>query len=199
MTHIILSAVVVSSIALVAALVLSMIQPTVSIWPAPQKNERAWRVRLIGHRVIGVLVALTGVVTLVLALLDSGSLNLLATLRWLIGPLLLGFGAVLGLWGYFQLGVEVSQGALGALEVSGPYRYSRNPQYVGAIGVLFGFALLCASKLGLLAAAASSIWFVTAPFAEEPWLRRHLGARYDEYARSSPRYLGFPRRSRGSA
>jgi protein-S-isoprenylcysteine O-methyltransferase Ste14 len=199
MREIILIAIVVSSFALVATLVFSMMQPTVSIWPAPQENERAWRVRLIGHRVTGVLVALTGVVTLILALLDSGSLSLPATLRWLIGPLVFGFGAVLGLWGYLQLGVEVSQGAIGSLEVSGPYRYSRNPQYVGAIGVLLGFALLCASKLGLLAAAASSLWFLTAPFAEEPWLRRHVGARYDDYTSSSPRYLGLPRRSRGAA
>jgi protein-S-isoprenylcysteine O-methyltransferase Ste14 len=34
---------------------------------------------------------------------------------------------------------------------------------------------------------------IFAPFAEEPWLRRHLGAVYDEYVKSSPRYLGFRR------
>jgi len=55
------------------------------------------------------------------------------------------------------------------------------------------------TKLGLLAGAASSIWFVMAPFAEEPWLRRHLGARYDDYMKLSPRYLWFPRRGRGAA
>lgn len=111
----------------------------------------------------------------------------------------LAFGATFGLWGYLQLGPTASQGALAPLEASGPYRYSRNPQYVGAIAVLLGFALLCASKLGLLAGAVCSIWFITAPFAEEPWLRRHLGIPYEEYAKSSPRYLGLARRSRGAA
>lgn len=199
MRHLVFSAVVLSSATLVGALIFSIAQPTVSVWPAPHENGRAWRVRLLVHHVAGMLVALTGVGALALAFLDRGSLDLPAGLRWLVGPAILGFGAVFGLWGYVRLGANASQGAIAPLEVSGPYRYSRNPQYVGAIGVLLGFALLCASNLGLLAGAASSIWFVTAPFAEEPWLRRNLGARYDEYVKSSPRYLGFPRRGRGAA
>jgi len=199
MRYVVFSAVVVSSATLVGALIFSIAQPTVSVWPAPHEDERAWRVRLVVHRVAGVLIALTGVGVLVLALLDRGSLYLPAGVRWLVGPAILGFGATFGLWGYVRLGANTSQGAIAPLEVSGPYRYSRNPQYVGAISVLLGFALLCASKLGLLAGAASSIWFLSAPFAEEPWLRHHLGARYDEYVKSSHRYLGFPRRRRGAA
>ncbi len=199
MRHLVFWAVVVSSTTLVGALIFSIAQPTVGVWPAPHENERAWRLRLVTHRVAGVLVALTGVGALVLSLLDRGSLHFPPGFRWLIGPALLGFGATFGLWGYVRLGARASQGAIAPLEVSGPYRYSRNPQYVGAIGVLLGFPLLCASKLGLLAGAASSIWFVTAPFAEEPWLRRHLGARYDEYVESASRYLGFPKRGSGAA
>jgi protein-S-isoprenylcysteine O-methyltransferase Ste14 len=199
MRHLVFSAVVVSSATLVGALVFSIVQPTVSLWPTPHEKERAWRLRLVAHHVAGVLVAFTGVGALALAFLDRASLDLPAGFRWFVGPAILGFGAVFGLWGYVQLGASASQGAIGPLEVSGPYRYSRNPQYVGAIGVLLGFALLCASKLGLLAAAACSTWFVTAPFAEERWLRRRLGALYDEYVKSSPRYLGFPKRGRGAA
>jgi protein-S-isoprenylcysteine O-methyltransferase Ste14 len=197
MLQIVFSAVVVSSAALVGALILSIAQPAVSVWPTPRENGRAWRVRLIVHRVAGALVVIAGAGALALAALDRGSLHLPPSLTWLVGPAILGFGATFGLWGYLRLGAHASQGAIASLEVSGPYRYSRNPQYVGAVGVLLGFALLCASKLGLLAGAASSVWFVTAPFAEEPWLRRPLGARYDEYAKSSPRYLGLPRRGRG--
>jgi protein-S-isoprenylcysteine O-methyltransferase Ste14 len=196
MRYVLFSAVVVSAATLVGALVLSIAKPTVSVWPAPQEKERAWRARLMVHRVTGALVALAGVGALCLAVLDRGSLHLPARLGWLIGLAILAFGATFGLWGYLRLGPSASQGALAPLEASGPYRYSRNPQYVGAIAVLLGFALLCASKLGLLAGAACSIWFITAPFAEEPWLRRHLGVRYDEYAKSSPRYLGFARRRR---
>jgi protein-S-isoprenylcysteine O-methyltransferase Ste14 len=197
MSNSILAAVAASSAILVGALILSIAKPTVGVWPAPREHERAWRARLVVHRIAGVLVALTGAGALALALLDRGSLHLPAGFRWIVGPAVLAFGALFGLWGYVRLGANASLGAMASLEASGPYRYSRNPQYVGAIGVLLGFALLCASELGLLAGAASSIWFVTAPFAEEPWLRRHLGARYDEYVKSSPRFLGCPSRGRG--
>ena len=78
-------------------------------------------------------------------------------------------------------------------------RYSRNPQYSGAIGVLLGFGLLCGSKLALLAGAACSTWFVTAPFAEERWLRQQLGPSYEEYLRLVPRFLGLPRRGNDAA
>ena len=196
MRHILFLAVVISSTVLVGALVLSIARPAASLWPAPQQNERAWRARLVVHRVTGALVALAGMGTLGLAVLDRGSLQIPTSLRWLVGGAILGFGATFGLWGYLQLGPSASQGALAPLEASGPYRYSRNPQYVGAVAVLLGFALVCASKLGLLGGAACSIWFITAPFAEEPWLRRHLGRRYEEYAKSSPRYLGFAGRRR---
>jgi protein-S-isoprenylcysteine O-methyltransferase Ste14 len=151
MRHVLFSAVVVSSATLVGALVLSIAQPTVSVWPAPQENERAWRARLILHRITGALVALAGVGALGLAVLDRGSLHLPAILRWLVGAAILGFGVTFGLWGYVRLGPSASHGAIAPLEASGPYRYSRNPQYVGAIAVLLGFALLCDSKLGLLA------------------------------------------------
>jgi len=199
MKHVVFSAVVVSSATLVGSIIFSIAHPAMSVWPIPHENERAWRVRLIVHRVVGMLVALIGVGALALAILDRGTLHLPASLRWLVGPAILGFGASFGLWGYLRLGASASQGALASLEASGPYRYSRNPQYVGAVGVLLGFALLCASELGLLAGAAFSIWFVTAPFAEEAWLRRQLGARYDDYVESSPRYLGLPRQGRGAA
>lgn len=199
MRHILFLVVVVSSATLIGALIFSIVHPTLRVWPAPQRNERAWRVRLILHQACGVMVALTGVGVHELALADRGSLHLPGGVRWFAGLAIFGFGAAFGLWGYARLGVNASHGAVAPLEVSGPYRYSRNPQYVGAIGVLLGISLLFASKLGLLAGAACSIWFATAPFAEEPWLRQHLGAGYDDYVKSAARYLGFPRHSRGAA
>ena len=199
MNYFVFCAVVISSFVLVASLVFSIARPTNRIWPAPQPSEPAWRVRLIVHRVAGALVGLTGIGVLGLAVVDRGSLNLPAGPRWLVGAALLSFGAAFGLWGYVQLGPVASQGALVPLQSLGPYRYSRNPQYVGAVGVLLGFALLCNSQLGLLAAVACSVWFIAAPFAEEKWLRQHLGAHYDEYLASVPRFLGLPKRKHRGA
>jgi len=196
--HYIFVALVMSSFVLVALLVFSIVQPAWCLWPAPQPNDPAWRFRLLVHRASGVLIALTGLGALGLAVLDRSSLGLSAPPRWLLGSGLLIFGATFGLSGYIQLGVARSQGVPGPLEARGAYRYSRNPQYVGAIGVLLGFGLLSGSKLGLLAGTACSVWFLTAPFAEEPWLHRHLGSRYDEYLRTTPRFLGLPKQGKES-
>ena len=87
------------------------------------------------------------------------------------------------------MGVTASQGFGGPLLVSGAYRYSRNPQYVGTVAGLLGYGVLCNSALTLVAVLLSSSWYLLAPFAEEPWLRERLGAPYEEYAASVRRYL----------
>ena len=71
----------------------------------------------------------------------------------------------------------------------GPYRYSRNPQYVGAPPAYFGWAIACNSQLVLIVAALGSVALLLQPFVEEPWLRKRFGAQYDAYAREVPRFL----------
>src|SRR2546427_11159477 len=82
-----------------------------------------------------------------------------------------------------------SQGLGGPLLASGAYRYSRNPQYVGAISGLIGYSLICNSALALIAWILWSSWYLLAPVAEEPWLRERLGAAYTEYASQVRRFL----------
>ena len=100
------------------ALIFSIVQPSVGVWPAPHENERAWRLRLLMHEVYGVLVALTGVGALAVALLDPGSPDLPAGFRWLAGPAILGFGAAFGPWGYVRLGSRASHGAIAPIITS---------------------------------------------------------------------------------
>lgn len=68
------------------------------------------------------------------------------------------------------------------LVVSGPYRYVRNPIYVGFFGVLLGEVLLFGS-LGLLkyTALAALIGLGAVHLYEEPVLARRFGAEYDAY------------------
>ena len=70
-------------------------------------------------------------------------------------------------------------------------RFARfmRPKEVGAIGFLFGLALLANSQLLLVCAGVWSIWFLLAPIAEESWLRELLGAPYEEYVLLTRRYL----------
>lgn len=76
------------------------------------------------------------------------------------------------------------------LVVAGPYRFVRNPMYVGAGLALGGAALfyhslvLVAYLLGLLVAAHLFVLF-----HEEPALQRSFGAAYTAYRASVPRWL----------
>lgn len=75
------------------------------------------------------------------------------------------------------------------LVVSGPFRYLRNPIYVGAVAAMAGAALYFRSW-GLLAyAAAIGVTFhVLVRAYEEPVLRRTFGAEYDAYCARVPRW-----------
>lgn len=79
---------------------------------------------------------------------------------------------------------------------AGPYRFVRNPMYVGAIALLTGlaFVLEAASVLGLaLAAAFCSNLFVI--FVEEPSLARRFGESYAAYRRVTNRWIPRPARA----
>ncbi|MBT8070584.1 MAG: phosphatidylethanolamine N-methyltransferase family protein [Gammaproteobacteria bacterium] len=82
----------------------------------------------------------------------------------------------------------------GKLTVSGLYRYSRNPQYVGWLIFLFGYALMDWSLwcLAALAVVAVSLHFLV--LIEEEHLQRVFGERYREFCRQVPRYAGLAQR-----
>lgn len=70
------------------------------------------------------------------------------------------------------------------------YGYSRNPMYIGVIGVVFGEALLTGSWNLLLYALALCVWFhLVVVFIEEPHLRRTRGESYVKYCQETPRWL----------
>jgi protein-S-isoprenylcysteine O-methyltransferase Ste14 len=76
------------------------------------------------------------------------------------------------------------------LVVRGPYKYVRNPMYVGAFTALIGAAIYCRSLL--LALFALGFLLVTHLFVtlyEEPILSRKFGDDYLAYRASVPRWL----------
>jgi len=77
-----------------------------------------------------------------------------------------------------------------ALVIAGPYRYVRNPIYIGAGVALFGAAL----RYGSLALAGYAVVFllITHLFVmlyEEPHLRGVFGQPYEEYLRTVHRWI----------
>jgi protein-S-isoprenylcysteine O-methyltransferase Ste14 len=72
----------------------------------------------------------------------------------------------------------------------GPYRYVRNPMYIGALLMLGGFGLIERSpSVLLLAAGAAILAHAFVVFVEEPGLERRFGESYREYTRLVRRWL----------
>ncbi len=167
----------------------SILYPSSRIWPVPASDGALSRLRAVLNRATGPVIGVSAACLLIVAVLDFGSLQLPGWLHATVGAVLFCTGGSLAGAGYRTLGVEVSTGTPGALEVSGPYRFSRNPQYVGTVGALLGFALLANSGLVLVGAIFWAAWFLLAPLAEEPWLRTLLGEDYESYLSRTRRYL----------
>ena len=77
------------------------------------------------------------------------------------------------------------------LVVSGLYRYSRNPMYVGVALVLLGWALTFHSRtLVIYAAGVITAFHLRIVLGEEPWLARTHGEAWNRYKARVPRWIG---------
>jgi protein-S-isoprenylcysteine O-methyltransferase Ste14 len=75
------------------------------------------------------------------------------------------------------------------LVVTGPYRYVRNPMYVGVVASILAQALIFGSLAVLAYAALLGVVFHAFVLCyEEPTLRRRYGAQYDAYTRGVHRW-----------
>ena len=91
--------------------------------------------------------------------------------------------------GYLDKGRRLSTG--------GPYRYSRNPLYLGSLFLGCGFAI-AGGRWWLAAAFVVFFLLIYWPVMrrEEQFLRRQFGEAYDRYARDVPLFISVRRGSR---
>lgn len=177
-------AVVISLVFLIGSSVWSLLVPERRTWPPVRRSGFIYRMgSVLGP---GISIAL-----FVLPILDGNSFVLEHWSRFPVGSVLLIVGAYFSLGGVFHLGMERTNGHEGELMQDGPYRYTRNPQYVGAALAYIGLGLICNSALGLASSLLSCIWWGLLPFVEEPWLREKLGAPYEAYTERVPRFLSL--------
>lgn len=94
---------------------------------------------------------------------------------------------------YFRSPLKVLCVDAGKLTLTGPYRWSRNPQYVGWLLFLLGFALNDWSLwcLAALLVVATSLHLLV--LIEEEHLHRVFGENYDDFCCKIPRYMGWGR------
>ena len=182
----ILLATLVAQLLLGGSLVLTLRAPRIRIWPPPRR--RSWQYVYTWGLT---LISFAGI--LALGFLGWNSFVLEHCLRVPIGFGLIISSIVLVVWAVRILGLHASQGLGGTLVEEGPYRFTRNPQYVADIGMLAGFAVLANSTYAWITCLLGMVWFALAPFTEEPWLRDQFGIEYDLYMKRVPRFLSFKR------
>jgi protein-S-isoprenylcysteine O-methyltransferase Ste14 len=174
----------VSEILPIILVILSLAFPDRRVWPP---NSRvAW-----GRYVMPILFNLSAAGVILLGLMDWGNFVLPDWVRIGIGAPLWLAGNIFALWSVSKLGVAPTYGARSKLVVNGPYRFSRNPQYLGFIAALMGWGLISNSIRALISSTLGIVPLLLVPLAEERWLASIFGPEYDHYKRIVPRFLSL--------
>jgi len=111
------------------------------------------------------------------------------------------WGAVFLLWGYLQYrwvgtyrtrlggggpGLEVPPDRIVA---EGPYRYLRNPMYLGHLIFMLGLAVTFSSWLAVALLAFHAVWFHRRVLNDEAHLEARFGEPYRAYKRNVKRWI----------
>jgi len=83
-------------------------------------------------------------------------------------------------------GIEVPPTRLVA---EGPYRFTRNPMYLGHLIFMLGLAVTFRSYVGLALLALRAVWFHRRVVADEARLIERFGAEYADYMRRVKRWV----------
>lgn len=172
----------VSGAVVLGGLLLSIVRPTVRFWPHGDRNWTFWVGWVAWILYFGSLVGV--------AYVDWQTAFRPALVVEIVAAVLVVAGALVSTWAVWHLGFHESSGLSGELDTGGPYRYSRNPQYVGYVTMLVGSGVIAGSWLVAVLVIIGIAWFLLAPLAEEPWLREQYGEAYVKYAESVPRFVG---------
>ena len=120
--------------------------------------------------------------------LETGMISFLAIPLWLIG----GFIVLWSFWTFTFVGrgTPLLLDPPKDLVASGPYRYVRNPIYVGVLSIFLGhflwfgyWALLLYVVLSFIGVHSFIAWY------EEPTLKKKFGAAYEDYRKRVPRWI----------
>ncbi len=126
---------------------------------------------------------------IVLAILFSNA----GPISTIVGLTLIIAGEFIRIWSVGYAGARTRATSLGAardLVTAGPYAHTRNPIYIGNILIAFGFSVMSNIRFLML---LSAIWFPLQYWlivrAEEEYLLKEFGWRYERYTQNVPRFL----------
>jgi len=164
--------------------ILTLRLPGFRFWPPPR--PRSWQ-----FFISWLIASLVMVNFLLIGLLDYDSFilpHLNQRLPFAICIFVIGSG--IGSWAFITFGFKNTIGIDNELITRGPYKFSRNPQYLGDSMNILGFLVLSNSMMVLIIGILGISLNLLAPHLEEPWLEQRYGNDYLEYKKKVPRYFG---------
>lgn len=159
-------------------------------WPPP--SHRSWQFFVAWTLAFFVVVSF-----LFLGVLDFDSFWLPAFwVRFYVAMPLFIIASVMGIWVYLVFPLRTTIGLGNRLITTGPYRYTRNPQYLGDSLSILVFMLLTNSWMVWVIGVLGVLLNILAPFTEEPWLEERFGEEYRQYKTRVPRFICFGKKGR---
>ena len=167
---------------LLSAMVWSVAFPKRRIWPPP--NKQSWQ-----YIIIWALFYIVLALNVSLLVLDWNSWTISKPVRFFVGIPIIVIGSLLVSWGFATLGSKNTSGIKGNFVNTGPYRFTRNPQYLGDVILFAGISLFSNSLYVAIVHILGGIVFLMAPIAEEIWLEQQYGNQYVQYKNTTVRFL----------
>jgi len=162
---------------------LTIRRPGFRFWPPPKAFS--WQFILAW-----LMAGIVGCFALCLGLLDfnSGFLpHLLLRLPFALVFSLV--GSAIGCWASAVFNLRSTLGLGKRLVTRGPYRFTRNPQYICDSLNALAFMILVNSWMVWVVGLLVILLNLLAPLTEEPWLAARFGEEYLEYKKRVPRFL----------
>jgi len=157
--------------------------PGFRFWPPP--SPRSWQ-----FFSAWLMAGIVAVNFLFLGMLDFDS-SFLPGLRsrFPVAMIFFVIGSAIGAWSSLVFGLRATIGLGDTLIIKGPYRYTRNPQYISDSLNIIGYMIFANSWMVWIIGILGVILNILAPFTEEPWLEEKFGEAYLAYKRRVPRFI----------
>ena len=162
-------------------MIIQIIIVAIAVW-APWVKPWDIKLRMSTLEWLALEIGRTGIVTFAVAV----------PVVIIFGIILATIGAVLRVWGAAYLGYDVVHDEhmqAGGVMAAGPYRYVRNPLYLGGWFMMAAISLLLTPSGALFMVVLVALFYLRLILGEEAFLVTQLDEPYQQYLRAVPRIV----------